>query len=72
MDFNREKIWAEFTYLTELIESSNIPIILNHWDCDSKNILYHEQTGEYSSVVINKQVSNEQTGEYKQVSTGEC
>ncbi len=34
----------EFKYITELIESCNIPIELNHMDCTPKNMLYETET----------------------------
>ncbi len=38
-------IRREFEEVTKWIESCNIPIELNHWDCDAKNMIYNEETG---------------------------
>ncbi len=37
-------MWEEFQYITELIESCQIPIELNHFDSDPKNMLYDAET----------------------------
>ncbi len=35
----------EIEHITELIEGCNIPIKLNHSDCDPKNMIYNRETG---------------------------
>ena len=34
----------EFNYMTAWIASCNIPIELTHWDADTKNLIYNEET----------------------------
>ncbi len=47
LDERYERVYAwrmreEFETVTKWIECCNIPIELNHWDCDSKNMIYDE------------------------------
>ncbi len=38
---------AEYRYLIELIEGQDIPIEVNHWDTDPRNMMYNRETGEF-------------------------
>ncbi len=43
--FDGENMLGEFQCITEWIEDCKIPIAFNHGDCDSKNLIYDEETG---------------------------
>ena len=41
----KEKMWDEYKYVTDWIDSCNIPITFCHADLDAKNMIFDKETG---------------------------